>query len=1338
MAPRKQSKARKRVERLLDEEVAPAGPVPASVRPLPAPVRPRTKSLPLDSEELDFERYEQFCESLLNAHAEVKQARRHGLPGEAQAGIDIVCEMVDGSSMGVQCKKHKRFSKTRVLSAISKATFAADRYLIMLACRASTGVRETIEQYPQWELWDGDDIAGLVRRLPREPARKLVEDNFGEAVREAFLGPAGPRLYQLSEEFFRPFLRKDRLFHHRWRLVGRDKELRQLMRFMRSKSQFAVIEGRGGIGKTRLLKELTSRIENDGSRWRVRFVDGNIPITLERVQSLELEPTLVFVDDAHRLEQWAPLLSLAARREEPVKLVFVSRPHRVGELLAEAARAGIDPREILRVELGELAFDEVEKLARQSLGPKHRRLVHELARMTRDSPLVTALGGRVIARDPGMFEQLTNDEEFRASVLGAFRDEMLGKIPDHLSRERTREVLELVSALGPMPVESDQLVEAAAEFLDMKRLTLEDTIEALLEVGLLIRRGSRVRVTPDTLADLILAERCYRKDGRPSRWADDVFGRFFGLVPQQLLANLAELDWRTSRGRGEPSSLLDSIWTHILDRYDRSPNSVRSELLELVGRVAYYQPARMLELSRHVCEQTHEVPETPHPFMPGYRVGHEQLLYRLGPLLRGAAFTLDYLPQAVALLWQLGRDDDRPLNQFPDHPIRVLQDLTGYEVAKPLVMNRLAFATMAEIARHPRAFTHRHTPLDVTDALLAREGFSTSWRLHAFALEPFGIDQEKTGELRRQVLELVSELAASSDLRTARRAIRSLADATSEPHGLVNRTPTEEEREQWLPEQLDLIERLRAAAKSAVDPLIHVEIARALSWHIEYSHWKQVREKAKRLVKALPDTLEFRLTGILMDGWGLDWVPGVSSYRGDWERRHRQVTAMQIALAERFIAKFRSPAEGLELLERRVEELRGADARVEPGHFLYQVAAVDARYAIGLAKLLARRPASPLIGNLPALLSSFHHRGGNSVKAARQLEAFLLDSREELLPRIAAHSLQSAQWEPRPHKQDLALLDRALAHADPQVRTLSMRTLMHLAQTDARAAAQRLRAVEIDGNDATAHEVAMVLGKHGVPLERLEDDDLRALLRQLDDVNSIDDYHIGQLLDAAAERVPDDVFELLLRRIDHPRERETLGAREWYQPIPFLPAQFSLAPLTRSPNYGRYLRRVLTLAKNPRGGKKGSGRGFWLPQLYELVSQFFTKAESLDLVHAWATSGDEKKMKAAYLILTQVPRQFVFQHEQRVVEILAAADALGAEMLEHAGQALSSAPSTGARSGKAGEPFPEDLALKEQASEAKERQSDTRARAFYEDLERHASWAIEDQIRREEEFLDET
>src|SRR5207244_4041316 len=124
--------------------------------------------------------------------------------------------------------------------------------LIMLACRASTGVRETIDDRTEWELWDGDDIAGLVRGLAREPARKLVEDTFGEAVREAFLGPAGPRLYQLSGEFFKPFLGKDRLFHHRWRLVGRSHELKELERFVRSSAQVAVIEGRGGIGKTRL------------------------------------------------------------------------------------------------------------------------------------------------------------------------------------------------------------------------------------------------------------------------------------------------------------------------------------------------------------------------------------------------------------------------------------------------------------------------------------------------------------------------------------------------------------------------------------------------------------------------------------------------------------------------------------------------------------------------------------------------------------------------------------------------------------------------------------------------------------------------------------------------------------------------------------------------------------------------------------------------------------------------------------------------------------------------------------------------------------------------------
>jgi hypothetical protein len=490
-------------------------------------------------------------------------------------------------------------------------------------------------------------------------------------------------------------------------------------------------------------------------------------------------------------------------------------------------------------------------------------------------------------------------------------------------------------------------------------------------------------------------------------------------------------------------------------------------------------------------------------------------------------------------------------------------------------------------------------------------------------------------------------------------------------------------------------------------------------------------------VKALPDTFEFRLTGILTNGWGLDWMPGVSSYRGDWERRHRQVIAVQVALAERFVAEFPVPRAGLDALERRVDQLRAADARVEPGHFLYQLAAVNERYAISLAKELTTRSTSPLIGNLPALLSSLHHRGSNSASAARQLEAMLLDSPDELLPRIAAHGLQSTQWEPRPHKQDLALLDRALGHRDSDVRALSLRTLMHLAQADPRAAVQRVCAVAIDGSDATARELAMVFGKHGVPIELFGDDDLRALLHQFDHVNSIDDYHIGQLLEAAAERVPDNVFELLLRRIDHPRERETLHAAEWYQPIPFLPAQFSLEPLTRSKNYRRYLQRVLTLAKNPQGGKTGSGRGFWLPQLYEFLSQFFTNPTSLNLVQAWATSGDEKKMRASYLILTRAPRQFVFQHEERVVEILAAADALGPDMLERAQSALSASPTTGSRSGKAGEPFPEDVALKKQARDTKERQSDPRARDFYEQLERHAAWAIEDQIRREEEFADE-
>jgi hypothetical protein len=84
-------------------------------------------------------------------------------------------------------------------------------------------------------------------------------------VRRAFLGPSGPVGFVAPEDFFAPFDAPGRLLRHDLELVGRQEELDGLIDAVRSPHvKVVVLPGRGGIGKTRLLREAARRLTEGG------------------------------------------------------------------------------------------------------------------------------------------------------------------------------------------------------------------------------------------------------------------------------------------------------------------------------------------------------------------------------------------------------------------------------------------------------------------------------------------------------------------------------------------------------------------------------------------------------------------------------------------------------------------------------------------------------------------------------------------------------------------------------------------------------------------------------------------------------------------------------------------------------------------------------------------------------------------------------------------------------------------------------------------------------------------------------------------------------------------
>lgn len=104
-----------------------------------APRTTRPQHLPLDT--LSSRDFERLCHRLTELNAKVIQARFYGVPGQAQAGIDLYATKADGSYLVVQCKRSADgFTPKEITAAVDaflKGLWAKTAQVFVLAVSAS-------------------------------------------------------------------------------------------------------------------------------------------------------------------------------------------------------------------------------------------------------------------------------------------------------------------------------------------------------------------------------------------------------------------------------------------------------------------------------------------------------------------------------------------------------------------------------------------------------------------------------------------------------------------------------------------------------------------------------------------------------------------------------------------------------------------------------------------------------------------------------------------------------------------------------------------------------------------------------------------------------------------------------------------------------------------------------------------------------------------------------------------------------------------------------------------------------------------------------------------------
>jgi hypothetical protein len=979
--------------------------------------------------------------------------------------------------------------------------------------------------------------------------------------------PVGLHTFLPPAAFFSRYIEPHLLFHHRLPQVGRRAELNDLLSFVEGSNQIALLPGRGGSGKSKLLHTLCRRLAHRHPDLSVRLVAENLSIREAALQELPDEGCLVIVDDAHRTSGIEVILA-AARQNPKLKVLLVTRPHATDYLVAQARSAGFDRNHIVvNRPLPDLNYvREHRRLARLVLGRDWTHYADRLASVTRDSPLLTVLGGELLRTEQVAPSFVDRHDAFREEILSRFRDVQFGHIISKLDPRFTpqlcAEVLPLVAVLTPFDLENTALLQAVARLSGTDEIKLKQLLGSLAKAGVLVRGGRLVRIVPDVLSDFILHEACFTPDGVPTGWATRVYQEVAGVRLDVVLRNLAELDWRIRTAPRTPdhapavlavseTGLLDFIWSDIEERFRAASLAKRKDWLGRLERIASMQPHRLwplVEIAQNepAAEDSDEVS----PELKPWRRSTTQadVLAAIVPILRGVARDERYTARCADLLWEMGRDQEtRP--GYSSSAMETLRQLASYEKDKPLAFSHIVLERCREWMNDPDIYSYRHSILKVLSPMLARRVNWAETDGRWLSYGSFTLPPEPFRELRRGALELVERCALSGVRRAVLEALHTLRPPISEEGLWELREEEPTEWEAWEEEQLAVLDIAARVALSNDDPFVRLRIWEELHSQAEHGPRPAVQSRAREILEETPHSFESRFILLMTDHHGTrryrrTWVNPEEDDR-DWlkadkakrllidEKRYRRCEEFARQVTREWVERYPDPREGFDALDdwvKRIEASRwweGSWTRSNP--FMLQLAVDYPLYARAWCEIAPEKPESRTTWKCNDLLCAM--RGQDQEEALKLSRRFLEQDHPSLWLCVAS-SYSWRCWPSDPLPEEWQIVRDLLAFSHPQVKRSAAGIVSAIASTDMGRAVELILHTEVGEDSELADSLfAIFQERHGFNFDEITPDGLGRLIEKLDTVESVRSYHLGHFLLRAALRDPIGVARFLLGRV---------------------------------------------------------------------------------------------------------------------------------------------------------------------------------------------------------------
>jgi transcriptional regulator with XRE-family HTH domain len=1269
----------------------------------PEPVATYVKPFPLWA--LTWEEFETFTADFLTKLYPAAVVHKVGNQGHTQEGTDVEVTFPDGTNHSFQCKRHNVFGPDKVAKAVHAHTRHATKKFILLTRTASPQARDEIKKHADWDIWDVEDVSRQIRTLSKDAQRRLV-DTFFRGQRLALLGENEPGPWQTTEEFFAAFISGRGAFSHSWDLVGRTKEVKTVLESLSNPDvQTAFLIGAGGSGKSRILKKAVETCVQDHPDVLVRFLSPTEEVTNKSLEDLGDRKKILVVDDAHDRSDLQLLFQHTAISTNTTLLISF-RPYGLDYIKAQAGNFALSGERISEIELKPLTLKEAKQLATQVLeafdGPV--RTAEDIARLTLDCPLFTVIGAQVVAKEKIHPELAKNEDAFRSTLLGKFQDIIAGDIGNKNDSASIKKLLKVLALLQPFHPEDESISKVVES---VEGLTVPESnrlIRLLTDAGVLFKRGGEYRLSPDLLADYIIEKACIGQERRSTGYAEQVFDVASNAYVEHLLLNLGKLDWRRANGDPSNSQLLDGVWKKLQPSRDYS-----DPYISAVTAVAYYQPKRALDFAENLI--------------------HEQkYLEDLPNLIKGAAYSYEHLPHACECLWELGKSDDRALHQYPGHAIRILSELCEVDPNKSIEYNEVVVEFGLHLLELDDSWKHRYSPFDVLKSILKTEGHTTTYDGRGVSYGPFLVSSSCLSPLRGKVIDATLKLLSHSNTKIAVMAAKFLHEGLRYPSGMFNlRVPTEA-REAWTEKFVETLEKIeRATQTHTLDPLVLIALVRSVSWHAQYNKGKTT-QIAKRLIASLPKSLEFRTILELTNGYER---PGKNI---SYEQIVRDQNQRLGTLTNDLLATYPEGEQLRSFIEQKITHIKQNYASDDTYASTRELYRWLIRSSISLAsatvkKALARidSETNQFAGMALAQLLSDDRAYG--LRVAHQF--LKTDSRDLLAALGSAYSAfvpNGKEYD----QEDIILLQKILTSTDQWIVSSAvdaMRIVQQVAENNPRLIIDLLKCVDLSISNKIADQVFMIFREEEL-IRSLTEEDIKYFLEKLIPLPKLEGYWVDTFLSKLSKHHAQFTADFFMARVEYAAKTK----KDWpYRPCNFGP--FLQVPLRfrESTEFGLLLRQVYQWMKSKAEDDYFRHRA---SELFDAMFSPFDR-ELISFIQDWIDESAPSDMGIITQILNEAHRNFVFEHRGFVVRFLDKAKQDGKQILDDALDALHRSAVSGSKHGPTGEPFAEDLVMKEEAEKAlKEIPRFSPAYKLYELIKSNAERSIQWSLKRGEAFED--